>query len=366
MSKYDYELKQIQQQYLSILQSFPLENVEDFYFQAVSLVDKCELFWMSKRLELLEIISSLSSDEQCFLLSGAIYLDLSNNGHYEFGAIGEKNIINDPVLRMKGFFIGNTNNVSDRLRNYFCTAVSDTIMVLKQYSDYFTVISMECMLYANYEETLELGEKVYWDVLSSALNHDVRDLETLHNKFPTIDDLEKALGITVKKFIFCDLHDVEMPLGERLERWFSENNKMINMTIPDKIDQFYIASKSQVQQALDILQKCLCLNLFPFIRFEVTIQYFLLIAVSFTDDDSLKSRIEYAVISYLFSNYILPGNIDKIDFYSYCKLCKVKRIWKIFQKAVFSDGRSILSINMRDAVSIMDKVFKEDIQSVLS
>lgn len=66
MSKYDYELKHIQQEYLAILKSFPPESDEDFYYHAVSLVDKCELFWMSKRLEMLEILSDLSAKRAMF------------------------------------------------------------------------------------------------------------------------------------------------------------------------------------------------------------------------------------------------------------------------------------------------------------
>lgn len=49
MSKYDYELKHIQQEYLAILKSFPPESDEDFYYHAVSLVDKCRIVCGSKR-----------------------------------------------------------------------------------------------------------------------------------------------------------------------------------------------------------------------------------------------------------------------------------------------------------------------------
>lgn len=134
----------------------------------------------------------------------------------------------------------------------------------------------------------------------------------------------------------------------------------------NEIDQFFIASKSQVQQTLDILQKSLSFNLFPYIRFEVTFQYFVLIAGAFSDDDSIKLRIEYALISYLFDNYVIPENIDEVDFFKHCQLCKEKRIWEIFRNAVFSDGTSFFSINMSNAVRIMTEVYKTEIQDVLS
>lgn len=99
MFRYENEIKRIQNEYLEILQEFNSpNNNEEFYFHAVSLVDKCSMFWASNQMEILELLCDLTRCEKCFLLSGAIYLGIEGNGHYEFGAIGDRNIINDPII----------------------------------------------------------------------------------------------------------------------------------------------------------------------------------------------------------------------------------------------------------------------------
>lgn len=361
MFKYKIELNQIQKEYLDVLHGFdPLIVNEEFYIHAVSLIDKCSLFWASKRLEIIEILDDLTKNEKCFLLSGAIYLGIDENGHYEFGAIGDRNILNDPVLRMKTFFYNNDRVVSDKLKEYFCDAIQDTVRIITDYPDCFTVMPIDLLIEDDYEENQKIGEKVYWDILSSALQSDIRSIVTLKDKYPTIQQLEKALGDSAKRFVFSDLHDVEMTLKDRVDKWMIENNKMISFNLNNDLDKFFLASISQVQQALNILFNCLRFSLYPFIRFEITIQYFLLIAGAMPKDELLREHIEYALICYLFTNYVITDDVESIDFTKYYQRCKSVNLSERFRDAVFSGETSFLSINIKDSVGSMIDIFRDE------
>lgn len=360
MFKYKTELNQIQKEYLDILRGFdPLVVNEEFYIHTVSLIDKCSLFWSSKRLEIIEILDNLTKNEKCFLLSGAIYLGIDDNGHYEFGAFGDRNILNDPVLRMKTFFCNNDRFVPDKLKVYFCDAIQDTVRIITDYPDCFTVMPIDFLIEDDYEENQKIGEKVYWDILSSALQSDIRSIVTLKDKYPTIKQLENALGDSAKRFVFSDLYDVELTLKDRAEKWFTENNKMISFNLNNDLDKFFVASISQVQQALDILFRCLRFNLYPFIRFEITIQYFLLIASALPEDELLQEHIEYAFISYLFTKYVITDNLESIDFTEYYQQCKSANLSERFRFAIFSGETSFLSVNVKDAISTMTKIIRD-------
>ena len=363
MFKYKAELNQIQKEYLGILHSFdPLTVKEQFYIHAVSLIDKCSLFWASKRLEIIEILDNLTKNEKCFLLSGAIYLGIDENGHYEFGAIGDRNIINDPILRMKTFFYNNDRVVPKKLKEYFCDAIQDTVRILTDYSDCFIVMPVDFLIEDDFEDNQKLGEKVYWNILSSALQSDVRSVATLKDKYSTIQQLENALGGSAKRFVFNDLHDVELTLNDRVEKWFTENNKMIEFNLNNDLDKFFIASISQVQQALDILFKCLRFGFYPFIRFEITIQYFLLIGSALSVDELLQEHIEYALISYLFAKHVIPDGVESIDFAEFFTKCKATHLSDKFRDAVFSKETSVSSISAKNAISTMTDIFRIEIQ----
>lgn len=364
MFKYKTELNRIQKEYLGILHSFdPLTAKEQFFIQAVSLIDKCSLFWAAKHLEIIEILDDLTKSENCFLLSGAVYLGIDDNGHYEFGAIGDRNIINDPVLRMKTFFCNNERAVPEKLKEYFCDALRDTVRVLTDYSDCFIVMPVDFLIEDDYEENQKIGEKVYWDILSSALQSDIRSIASLKDKYLTIQQLENALGDSAKRFVFSDLHDVELPLKDRVDKWLTESNSMIGFHLNDDFDKFFIASISQVQQALDILFKCLKFNIYPFIRFEITIQYFLLIAVALSEDKLLQEYIEYAFVCYLFSRYVITDNIEAVGYKEYYQRCKSANISERFRDAIFSEETPFSSVNLIDAISIMTDIFRDEFQN---
>lgn len=363
MFKYKAELNQIQKEYLGILHSFdPLTVKEQFYIHAVSLIDKCSLFWASKRLEIIEILDDLTKNEKCFLLSGAIYLGIDENGHYEFGAIGDRNIINDPILRMKTFFYNNDRVVPKKLKEYFCDAIQDTVRVLTDYSDCFIVMPIDFLIEGDFEDNQNLGEKVYWDILASALQSDIKSNVTLKEKYLTLQQLENALGDSAKRFVFSDLHDVELTLKDRVEKWLTENNKMVSFHLSNDIDKFFFASISQVQQAVDILFKCLRFGIYPFIRFEITIQYFLLISEALAEDKLLQEYIEYALICYLFVKFVIPDNIEEIVFKEFFAKCKAAHLSEQFRNAVFSEEASIFSISAKNAINTMTEIFKNEIQ----
>ena len=363
MFKYKNEIEQIQNQYLEILQGFNSpDNNEDFYLHAVSLIDKCSMFWASKRMEILELLCDLTRSEKCFLLSGAIYLGIEGNGHYEFGAIGDCNIINDPIIRMKSFFY-NDHIVSNQLKEYFCEAIHDTIRVLSNYSDCFIVVSIDSLVEDDFEENQELGEKVYWDILSSALHFDICSVNMLKERFQNLQQLERALGDNAKRFIFNDSLDMDISLKNRIDLWFDDNKKMIGFQLKNDIDKFYLASMSQIQQALDIIFKCLRFSLYPFIRFEITMQYFLLIAQALSNDKLLQDQIEYACVCYLFTKYVIPDNIETIDFKEFFQKCKTTHLSEQFRETVFSGETSLLSVDINDAISAMSDIFRTVIQN---
>lgn len=307
MSKYTFELRKIQQEYCDLLISFdPKSDDETYYYRAVALIDKCELFWISKRLEVFEILRDLAANEKCFLLCGASCLELDDGCHYEMGAFGDRQIINDPVVSMNHCFSDNSA-VASSLREWFSHVISDTIAVLRNYSNSFFVVSIDSLLYADADENHKLTEKVYWDIMSESLNNEIRSREELISKFATIGQLEEALGDRAKYFVFDESLNYQLPLPDRVKEWFDRNSQIVEIGLSNEVDQFFLASFSFIRQALEILLKCRRLNVYPFIRHPVTIHYFTHVAGGVSKDIPVSDLIEYAILSYLFANNVVPN-----------------------------------------------------------
>ena len=358
-NKYTIELKKIQQQYFDLIKSADItENDPEFYFKAVALIDKCEAFWLSKKIQLSIILDELTKNQKCFLLSGAIYLDVDGNGHYTFGALGDLNILNDPIVRMRGFFAKGLEGINENTKTYFWDALSDTLKIIDQYPNEFLFISIDILYDSVRKENLELIDKIYWDLISDIVNKEIRSIKNLTKAFATIDDIEKSIPKEkLDRLIFNDDSDVELSLKNRLEKYFNNSQIPLNLSIQNDIARFYFATFSQIQQAVEIIFKCLQFNLIPFIRYEVTIKYFMLIGSAFSKDLDLKETIDYSIIGYLYSAYIETEEVYKIDFKTFFNKCKEQQFIKSIYNKLTNDGNDMHAMHVTEVLDEINNTF---------
>lgn len=212
MSKYLSELKAIQRQYADLITSFDFSQVDDsFYYKAVDLIEKCEQFWTCKSEQLSITLNDLTSCSRCYVLEGAVYLDVKNQGQYEFVTLGDYHFLNDPFVKMRHFFGLGKSAVTDHCREYFIDAYNDTVSILKDYSEYLFFISLKVLCARQFDEDIATGEKVYWDIISDALGKEYRSLDDLGADYHTIDEIENVMRPEVNKyFIFSGRSDANL------------------------------------------------------------------------------------------------------------------------------------------------------------
>lgn len=360
MSKYMDDLKEIQQQYFNLISSYDiLDNKVDFYSKAVALIDSCEAFWLSKKLQLSLIIEDITKDNKCFLLSGAIYLDVAGNGHYTFGALGDINIVSDPIIRMRGFFANGLDEINEYTRTYFCDVFSDILTIQKDFSDEFIFISIDVLYDSFLHEDIKLFDKVYWDIISDMLGKEIRSLKGLSKEFASIEEIEKNITKeNLNLLIFNDDNDVNSPLAERIKLYLESSQLPMNLSFQNEIECFYFATSAQIQQSIEIIFKCLQFGFIPFIRNEVTIKYFMLIGGAFPIDSKLKEMVDYTIISYLYSAYVESENVYKQEFKIFHQECKEKHFIETVYNKINSNEKDMHSMHVADVIKVIqDELF---------
>ena len=98
-------IKKSQQDYLvKILQHESKINQEGLSVKDISfLLDEIKCFWL-ERLKIIEFeLEELTEKHLCFLLSGAIYLNVSEYEHFYFKSLGDYHLLYDPFLKMENF-----------------------------------------------------------------------------------------------------------------------------------------------------------------------------------------------------------------------------------------------------------------------
>ena len=366
MTKYIYELKTIQSHYADLITSFDFSQIGDsFYYKAIELIEKCEQFWTHNCQKLAVILNNLTSCNRCFILEGAVFLDVKNKGQYKFATLGDYHFLNDPFVKMRNFFALGKDSITDYCREYFLDAFNDTVSILKNYSEYFYFISLEVLCAQQFDEDIKIGDKVYWDIISDALGKEYKSLKELENDYHTLDEVERAMRPEIMKhFIFSERKDVDLSLKERVEKYCENSQLIIALHIQTDIQKFYFSTVAFIQQAISISLNCLQFNLHPFIRYEVSFHYLILLLNTFASEKIIEAYLLDVIISYLISAWVVGDEVDGFTFSDFFSICKREKLTdKIYDKIKGKEFR-ISALNIKKTVEELLAIYHSIFENV--
>lgn len=355
MTKYTYDLKEIQQQYSKLIHSSIISSDPvSFYFNAISLVEKCKVFWLSKIQQLLLILDDLTKENKCFILSGAIYLNVADNEHHAFSALGDIHILNDPFVRMNGFFANGIDGINTYTISYFRDVYADTLSILDNFNEEFVFLPVDIMFNSIETDKIKVINKGYWNVISSLLDSDINSVDEMDQLYSSIDDIEKNMSVkALETLIFNDTDDIQLSLKERINKYLNDSQLPMNINIDNDIQRFHFVTFAQISQVMEIILKCLQFNIIPFVRSDVTLRYLLLIGRAFSNDVTLKHMLDYSIIGYLLYENINNQEISKMGFKSFSSKCNKNHYIDIVYSKLNQNGNDLHSSNVEDVVKVI-------------
>ncbi len=132
--------------------------------QIAMIIDEIQCFWLDKKDILSFELENLTSEKKCFLLSGATYLDVKDNEHYIFKALGDEHIISDPLLKLEPFFRV-SNQVFDRgVIEVFRRAYSDVLNILSNFQNIFYILPIHQIANSDKREYMELLRDFFFKI----------------------------------------------------------------------------------------------------------------------------------------------------------------------------------------------------------
>jgi hypothetical protein len=325
-----------------------------------ALLDEVKCFWL-ERLKIIEFeLDELAESTTCFVLSGAIFLNVSEYEHYYFKSFGDCHLLTDPFSKLELFFRIPEEEINYQFTtDYFKRAFFDTIEILTTYKGYFFILPIHEISVDDPERHRELLGTFFWRFISNAFNSDFEDSEEFCSKYGSFEEIESDLNsFTLEHLIFNDFGDIALSLRERIERYQSEQKNLSSRIVgASEAQKFLICVSSYVAQIADILYICAILRINPYIRFNVTFNYLTLVMYTFINEKKLREIIEKALICYLFRKTIEEKRFEKIGFSAYCKRLEDKSLLNNVLEKVRSLGINILKDNPDKVVSIIDEEF---------
>lgn len=355
-------INQSQEDYLKLIVHYKniIDNNELNFKKIAMLIDDVKCFW-SERLKIIEFeIEELTENKLCFLLSGAIYLNISSYEHYYFKSFGDYHLLFDPFLKMEGFFRIDENQIDTKETiDYFIKVYYDTINILTNYRNFFYILPIREIAIEDNEKHQEMLNKIFLNIISSSFNTDFKTEEEFCNKFQSFEEIEDEMKSNIKSyFVFSDHDSPELPLRTKIEN-YSKTQMSFSALINEKSEPliFLISVYSWISQIIDILLICISLRLNPYIRFSITLHYLIVIMHNFTEDKKLKEMIEKTIIFYIFTRSINKERFEIVEFTEYCNRIKDKNIITDIINKIHAQGIDIFEGGIKQIESIILKEY---------
>lgn len=351
-----------QKDYLELLLQYKeyVDNENMSVKQVCALLDEVKCFWL-ERVKIVEFeLDELTESKTCFVLSGAVFLNVSDLEHYYFKSLGDCHLLPDPFLKMDLFFRTPEENLNREFTvSYFRRAFFDTLEILTTYKDCFYILPIHEMSVEDPEKHHELLNDFFWRFISSIFRIDYKSEEEFCDKYRNFEEIESDLDDFVRKhLIFNGFEDSKLSLREKLDD-FSIEQKNISALIVEKSEpqRFLFSVFSYISQVADILYICSVLRISPYIRFDVTFNYLTLIMYTFIDEENLKEIIEKSLISYIFHRTIDETIFENLDFSEYCRLLSNKPLLNSIVKKARKFGLDVFKDNPDKLALIITEEF---------
>ena len=296
-------LKKISTKYQNLLEKYE-DKVEELSIEDIKrLIGEVRLFWYRQQTCVTYILSNIEKDDNVAYLAGAMRLDIVNDGHFDFALVGNYRVINDPIVRFTSFYFRTESEINfDYLNKYLKDCIKDLLLLFKKYQDDFYILPMEPI------NTLDL--KQYYSILSDAAENMV--LALFDNNYSSVDaimeeccsyeDVDRRLMPEMRdRLVYDSLEDSRLPLRDKCLQYLANNKKILS--IIDGLSEpqiFFIITNQYCMQALGIGNLMKTYNVYPFIRNDITFQFFSLLFYSnimsdLSSEEYLKVYIPYVL-----------------------------------------------------------------------
>ena len=184
-----------QKEYLDLLLQYKEHVQADnlSIFQICALLDEVKCFWL-KQLKSIEFeLDELTECQTCFVLSGAIFLNVSEHEHYFFKSLGDCHIISDNYSKLEMIFRHPESEINTSFTvDYFKRAFFDTLEILT-YKGYFYILPIQEIAVDDAEKHRELLDMFFWKFISSAFDQEFNSHEEFSKKYKSFEEIEAGL-----------------------------------------------------------------------------------------------------------------------------------------------------------------------------
>ncbi|MDF2534694.1 MAG: hypothetical protein K0R18_851 [Bacillales bacterium] len=312
------QITELQLEYKTIL-----ENAQKNIFTTETglIIDEINVFWYSKNQLVNLIMEYIPKKNQTYVYTAAANFDFEEKGHYQFVALGNVHIFDDPLCTYAKIFDKSYNKIFEkRMKEVIKKSITENLNVINLLGYKVIILPLRFLL----EEQIGEVTRLAHDAFLGLFKVRPKNIEEYFASNKSIEEIENDLLDVIKKnILFTSNEDATLPFRERFEKYKAEKVLPINDLSNDSI-VFYYGTFTYLAQIIDILATCIPFKVVPFLRFEVTFSYLLLLLPNFRSQDTDELFFRSIISHYLFK-YCNFEKAHALDFNKYCELVQKYR-----------------------------------------
>lgn len=288
-------------EYLSVLEKYE-DKIDCFEQDDIKrLIGDVRLFWYRQKRYVYYFLSNIDKEDNVTYLSGAVRLDIRNSGHKEYIIVKGCRLINDPLMKMSTFYHRTNSEINFEITNrYLKDCFFDMLVLLREYSDDFFLIPLETITITESTEYYKELNDAANQMLLLLFSKPYGSIEEMKNDNSSYEDLERHLHSWIKeRIVFDTIEDSKLSIEEKCKKALVIGKTYIPfMETMSESDLFFCLVNQHCMGAIATFNCMKNLRIMPYIRNDITFQYFdLLFHSSINDEfdiyDYLKILVPY-------------------------------------------------------------------------
>lgn len=346
------ELKELQKNYKEVLVNAQSKILENDTF---ALLDEINVFWNSNRKLVECAVQYISKPYNTYAFTAATILDIDDNEHYPFLCLGDCHIWDDPIYSYIGMIRSSFNDrFNTEIKEQVINTIKENIKIIENYNDKIVILPLRMLSGINIEYISKAAEKAFLGLFKDEPENIKQYFET----YKTVDDIDLGIRDDVKNMIILsDIDTNSDGLAVKL------NNYKTGITLPIRDDSndakvFFLAVVGFLSQALDIILTCSTFKLIPYVRYNVTYKYILILSNSFKDNIELDKWLFRCIVAHLLHESFDKENFSEIPIDDFIEIIKRSE----FEKKLFSKFESAgISLEQPNANGVV-KIIQEQLR----
>lgn len=285
------------------------------------IIDEINLFWFANRDVVRLILQNISFDYDCYIFTGATFLDIDDFEQYPFVTFGKTHIVDDPLYKYANIISDIPNeNFSMRLKEQMLLSIKDNIKIIENYSDIIYILPVTLLSDLKSDLIKNATEQAFF----SMFKDNTITLKQYFNEYKTIKDVDNALrdGIS-DTIIFSDDND-GYDLSSRFNSYKAQSFPFSEGTT-DAMLFFYIVN-GFFAQAFSILLMCAEYRMVAYLRYEVSFRYTILLGGNFNNNDQMQLILFKSVCAHLLYRIFDKSKVKDISLIHYLTIIEKENI----------------------------------------